>query len=78
MGLQKGRLMSDFKDQKTIALCGECSCGCPTVERQENQVFIQDDFGGKVILTGDQWNLLVQLIEQKHFADWAFEPSSSQ
>lgn len=70
--------MNDFKDQKIITLCDKCDCGCPTLERQDNQVFIQDDFGGKVILTGDQWNLLIQLIEQKQFADWTFESSANQ
>ena len=69
--------MSDPKDQKIVTLCDSCD-KCPTLERQENQVFIQDDFGGKVVLTGNQWNLLVQLVEQKHFADWTFEPSSNQ
>ncbi|HWS82789.1 MAG TPA: hypothetical protein VN207_00870 [Ktedonobacteraceae bacterium] len=70
--------MGDFNDQNTVTLC-DCGCDkCPTLERQDNQVFIQDDFGGKVILTGGQWNLLVQLIEQKQFADWTFELSSSQ
>ena len=69
--------MNDFKDRKSITLCHTDDC-CPTVERQENTVFIQDDFGGKVALTGDQWNLLVRMIEQKQFADWAFAPSSNQ
>ena len=69
--------MNDFKDRKSITLCHTDDC-CPTVERQENTVFIQDDFGGKVVLTGDQWNLLVRMIEQKQFADWAFAPSPNQ
>lgn len=69
--------MSDPKDQKIVTLCHTDDC-CPTLERQEDQVFIQDDFGGKVILTGGQWNMLVQMIEQKQFANWTFEPSSSQ
>ena len=69
--------MNDFQDQKIIALCDKCA-SCPTLERQENQVLIRDDFGGKVVLAGDQWNILVRLIEQKQFANWVFEPSSSQ
>ncbi len=70
--------MNDSKDQNTVILC-DCGCDkCPILERQENTVAIQDDFGGKVVLTGDQWKLLVQLIEQKRFADWTFEPSLSQ
>ena len=69
--------MGNSKDQNTVTLC-DCGCDkCPTLERQDNQVSIQDDFGGKVTLTGSQWNLLVQMIEQKQFADWSFEPSSS-
>ena len=69
--------MSDFKDQKMVVLC-DCGCDkCPTLKRQDDQVTIQDDFGGKVILTGDQWNLLVRLIEQKQFANWTFESSPS-
>ena len=68
--------MNDPKDRKIITLCGDSGC-CPTVERQENTVFIQDDFGGKVVLTGDQWNLLVRMIEQKQFADWTFVSSSN-
>ena len=68
--------MNDFKDRKIITLCGDSQC-CPTVEQQENTVFIQDDFGGKVALTGDQWNLLVRMIEQKQFADWTFASSSN-
>ena len=69
--------MSDSKDQKIVTLCQNDEC-CPTLERQENTVFIQDDFGGKVVLTGDQWNLLVRMIEQKQFDDWGFAPSSNQ
>src|SRR2546429_6797647 len=68
---QEVSFMNDSKDRKTITLCDEEEC-CPTVEQQENTVFIQDDFGGKVALTGDQWNLLVRMIEQKQFADWTF------
>jgi hypothetical protein len=61
-----------------VILC-DCGCDkCPILERQENNVIIQDDFGGKAVLTGDQWKLLVQLIEQKRFADWTFEPSLGQ
>jgi hypothetical protein len=56
--------MSDSKSRKVITLCHTKDC-CPTLEQQENTVLIQDDFGGKVVLTGDQWNLLVRMIEQK-------------
>jgi hypothetical protein len=70
--------MNDSKDQNMVILC-DCGCDkCPILERQENNVIIQDDFGGKAVLTGDQWKLLVQLIEQKRFADWTFEPSLGQ
>jgi hypothetical protein len=69
--------MSDFKDQNTVVLCDSCD-KCPILEREDNQVVVRDDFGGKIVLTGDQWNLLVQLVEQKRFADWTFEPSVSQ
>jgi hypothetical protein len=69
--------MNDAKDRKIITLCHTKDC-CPTLERQEDAVLIQDDFGGKVVLTGDQWDLLVRMVEQKQFDDWSFAPSSNQ
>jgi hypothetical protein len=70
--------MNNVPDQNTVILC-DCGCDkCPILERQENTVVIQDDFGGKAVLTGDQWKLLLRLIEQKHFAGWTFEPSLNQ
>jgi len=63
--------MNDFKDQNTVTLCSQSECAnCPTVERQEDKVIFRDDFGGTVVLTNGEFNLLAQLIEQKRFADW--------
>ena len=67
--------MNNDQDQNTVIICA-CGCDkCPILERQDNTVVIQDDFGGKAVLTGDQWKILVQLVEQKRFASWTFEPS---
>jgi len=72
--------MNNFKDQNTVILC-DCSnndcTDCPTLERQEGKIVFRDDFGGKVVLTDGEFNLLVQLIEQKRFADWISQPSAS-
>lgn len=42
-----------------VKLCAVNGC-CPTVTVNPNMVVIEDDFGGKVQLTKDQWNDLKQ------------------
>jgi hypothetical protein len=39
-------------------LCGRPQSCCPTVEVDEEDVTIYDDFGGKVLLTTDQFERL--------------------
>ncbi len=46
-------------------LCGQCSCGCPElfVDHQappERKIVITDDFGQRVQMSADQFQVLVQ------------------
>lgn len=45
-------------EQGTVKLCGVQGC-CPTIDFTDSEkVVLQDDFGGKVQLTREQWNEL--------------------
>jgi hypothetical protein len=46
-------------------LCGQCNCGCPElfVDHQaapERQIVITDDFGQRVQMSADQFQVLVE------------------
>lgn len=47
---------------ETFKMCGVQGC-CPTVERDADKVIFRDDFGGKVVLTIEQWDDLVSRIK---------------
>lgn len=50
------------KNQKVVVLmCCEGSA-CPEVTMNQDEVFIKDDFGGKVKLTQEQFNVLKEKI----------------
>jgi hypothetical protein len=60
MGNQDANKISELNDRK-IRLCGVQGC-CPTVDfGKPDIVTINDDFGGKVTLTRDQWAELKQV-----------------
>lgn len=50
--------------KKVILMCGGSGC-CPTLTFEKNQVLIEDDFGGKVTLTNDQFDLLKEKVRKK-------------
>jgi len=56
------------KIKKEFQLCSDRSC-CPVLKFVEKDgrelVIIQDDTGGKVELSSEQWQLLKNLISQK-------------
>ena len=62
--------MNEPQAKPIVKLCSGAQ-GCPTVERREEGVEIRDDFGGKVVLTEEQWTDFLHRVEQKQFADWA-------
>lgn len=46
-------------------LCGQCSCGCPELlidheASPERRIVITDDFGQKVEMSADQFQVLVE------------------
>ena len=51
------------KDNKKIVLCTSKNC-CPVVEINNSEVFITDDYGGKVTLTKEE---LIKLINETKY-----------
>jgi hypothetical protein len=50
---------------RLVLLCGDCSCGCPEllVDRAaspERRIVITDDFGQRVQMSVDQFQVLVE------------------
>jgi hypothetical protein len=50
---------------KFAVLCGQCSCGCPELfidheAEPERRVLITDDFGQRVQMSADQFQVLVE------------------
>lgn len=48
-----------------IVLCGQCSCGCPELfidhtADSERRIVITDDFGQRVQMSADQFQVLVE------------------
>jgi len=48
-----------------MALCGQCSCGCPELfideaAESERRIVITDDFGQRVQMSVDQFQVLVE------------------
>ncbi|MGH3867303.1 MAG: hypothetical protein ACRDQ4_14395 [Pseudonocardiaceae bacterium] len=52
---------------RVVTLCGVQGC-CPTVELGQAEVVLRDDFGGKVLLTREQWCELVSKVHQGELA----------
>jgi len=42
----------------TYVLCGKPNRCCPTVDENGDRVTIRDDYGGKVVLTKKQYEIL--------------------
>jgi hypothetical protein len=52
---RRGNTSGRVKEIGIVLMCGTQGC-CPTVDFTDPQsVLIQDDFGGKVTLTREQW-----------------------
>jgi len=47
----------------TIVLCGRPSACCPVVNIERDNITITDDYGGKVVLTKDQFVMLKDVDE---------------
>ena len=54
--------MNDVK--KVILMCGKKDC-CPAVTIGGNQVLIEDDFGGRVKLSKEQFELLKEKVKKE-------------
>lgn len=52
-----------IEENHKIRLCGVKGC-CPSLEFTDKTVFIEDDFGGKVKLTKEQWSDLKEKIRK--------------
>jgi hypothetical protein len=50
-------------DNNRIVLCGKGRC-CPILEKTETNYTLVDDYGGKVVLTPDELDLLSIAIEK--------------
>ena len=61
--------MSQFQSKPVITLCN-AGGSCPTLEYQEKGIEVKDDFGGRVLLTHEQWTDLMVRIDQKQFDGW--------
>lgn len=46
-------------DGKKVTLCGGSGC-CPTVENVDDTYVLKDDFGGKVMLTTEQFEAMIE------------------
>lgn len=55
----------EFINQNTVRMCRKGSACCPIVEKVEENFELSDDFGGKVKLTKEQFNMLKDVVE--HF-----------
>jgi hypothetical protein len=51
-------------ENNRIVLCGGGKC-CPVITKEEENFVITDDYNGKVILTGEELNILRDAID--HF-----------
>ena len=51
----------DSKDKKVILFCGKGDC-CPVITLREKDIIIEDDFGGKVKLTKEQFEVLKEKV----------------
>lgn len=51
------------KVRKVVLMCDKKGC-CPTVTLDKNKVFIEDDFGGKVNLSSEQFKILKNKIKK--------------
>ena len=50
---------------RLIVLCGQCNCGCPELlvdhdAPEERRIVITDDFGQRVQMSVDQFQVLVE------------------
>jgi hypothetical protein len=50
--------------QHVITFCGDCNCGCPELyvdpaAPQEKRIVITDDFGQRIQMSPEQWQVLV-------------------
>ncbi|MGH2732334.1 MAG: hypothetical protein ACRDJF_06715 [Actinomycetota bacterium] len=52
-----------YEKTRTVTLCHTEKC-CPTLRFEPDGVVLEDDFGGKVRLTPEQWADLVSRIER--------------
>lgn len=52
------------KAEKVVLMCGKKGC-CPTVSLSKNQVVIEDDFGGRVKLSKEQFALFKEKIKKE-------------
>lgn len=45
---------------KTIKLCGKARC-CPVLTIDDNEIIIEDDFGGSVVMTKEEFEELKEV-----------------
>jgi len=56
---------------RLVLLCGQCSCGCPEVlvdnsASPERRIVIADDFGQRVQMSVDQFQVLLEEARAGH------------
>lgn len=50
-------------EKKVILYCGKKDC-CPVITIRKKDIIIEDDFGGKVRLTKEQFKFLKEKVKQ--------------
>jgi hypothetical protein len=56
---------------RIAVLCGQCNCGCPELfidhaAAPERRIVITDDFGQRVQMSADQFQMLVEQARSGH------------
>jgi len=61
----KNKFKNELKKTGTTRLCKPNSC-CPVITKNEDNMTITDDFGGKVQFTFEQWEMFGSLFDERN------------